>query len=118
MSNSSTKASESPNVYPPNSTQFRLSPNIYPKPNELVKLILPGLTDQESLARPSILENASTNELIKMLNFKIWAENKVNTNVYSTLSDVIKAELKLFEDHGFPKRTNFQVNAIRFSSGV
>ena len=96
-------------VYPQSSTQFRAFPNIYPMPNELAKLIQTGLTDKDSLARPSILEHADTDELMKMLKFKIWAENRVNRNSFSTLSDVIKAEVKTFEDHGFAKRADFQV---------
>ena len=84
-------------------------------PNELAKLVQPELTDQRSLAHPSIMENADTKELIKMLKFNIWAENKVKTNEFKTISEVIKAEVEKFEDHGFVKRADFQVTERKFS---
>ena len=98
-----------PSVYPQSKTEFIVYPNIFPMPHELAKLVQPGLTNNENLARPSILENANTSQLMKLLKFKIWADNKVNTNAFGNLSDVIKAEVKIFEDHGFNKRNLFQV---------
>ena len=84
-------------------------PNIYPLPYELAKLVQPGLTDADSLARPSLLENADTIDLIKLFQFKLWADNMINTNSFSSMSDVVKSEVKIFEDHGFAKRPDFQV---------
>ena len=84
-------------------------------PNELAKLVQPEFTDQRSLAHPSIMENADTKELIKMLKFNIWAENKVKTNAFKNISEVIKAEVEKFEDHGFVKRADFQVTERKFS---
>ena len=78
-------------------------------PNELAKLVQPGLTDQGSLAHPSIMDNADTKQMIKMLKFKLWAENKVKTSAFKSVSEVLKAEVKKFESHGFTKRADFQV---------
>ena len=89
---------------------LRLFPNVYPMPIELAKLIEPGTSDPDGLARPSILEKADTNNFLKMLKFNIWANSKVNKNEFRTLSDVIKEEVKIFEQHGFEKRAEFQVN--------
>ena len=85
-------------------------PNVYPMPYEVARLIEPGVSDPEGLVRPSILEEADTKYLIKMLKFKIWADHKINMNEFSTLSDVIREEIKLFEQHGFVRRAEFQVN--------
>ena len=84
-------------------------PNIYPLPYELAKLVQPVLTDRDSLARPSLLENADTIDLIKLFHFKLWADNMINTNRFSSMSDLIKSEVKIFEDQGFAKRPDFQV---------
>ena len=81
-------------------------------PIEVSKLIEPGTSGPEGLARPSILEDSDTKHLIKMLKFKIWADYKVNTDEFSTLSDVIREETKVFEQNGFAKRAEFQVNTF------
>ena len=96
-------------VYPRNSTQFRVFPNIYPLPYELTKLVQPVLTYADSLAHPSLLENADTIDLIKVFHYKLWADNMINTNSFSSMSDLIKSEVKIFEHHGFAKRPHFQV---------
>ena len=90
-------------------THLQLYPNVYPMPIELSKLIEPGASGPEGLAIPSMLEKTGTNNIIKILKFKIWANSRVNANEFSTLSDVIKEEVKIFEQHGFEKRGEFQV---------
>ena len=82
---------------------------MYPMPYEMAKLVQPGLTNQNNNAKPYILENADTSHLMKLFNFNIWAEQKVRTNIFGTLSDVIMTEVKKLEDHGFAKRKDFQV---------
>ena len=79
-------------------------------PYDLAKLLKPGTgVLNQSLAHPSMLESVDTEHFIKMLNFKIWADNKVNEKKFSNLSDVIISEIKVFEDYNFTKKQDFQV---------
>ena len=93
----------------PHDNQFHHYPNVYPTPNEIAKLIEPGVSGSGGLARPSILEKADTKSLAKMLHFKIWVHSKINENELKTPSDVVKKEMEIFEQHGFAKKSEFQV---------
>ena len=88
---------------------FHQYPNVYPTPHEIAKLIEPGVSNSGGLARPSILEKADTKSLAKLLHFKIWVHSKINANELKNPSDVVKKEIEIFEQHGFPKKSEFQV---------
>ena len=93
----------------PYDNQFHQYPNVYPTPNEIAKLIEPGVSSSGGLARPSILEKADTKSLTKMLHFKIWVHSKINANEFKNPSDVLRKEIEIFEQHGFAKKSEFQV---------
>ena len=82
-------------------------------PFDLAKLIQPDYADYKyvlNITDLEFLENmADTEHFIKMFKFKIWADYMVNKGEFGNLSDVLKAEVKVFEDHGFPKKTDFHV---------
>ena len=102
-------------IVSPHDNQFHQYPNVYPTPNEIAKLIEPGVSSSGGLARPSILEKTDTKSLAKMLHFKIWVHSKINANEFKNPSDVLRKEIEIFEQHGFAKKSEFQVK-LHFNS--
>ena len=47
--------------------------------------------------------------MFKIFKFGTWARKMIDSGDFETLSDVIKAELKVFENRGFSLRADFQV---------
>ena len=87
---------------------------IYPLPLRLANLLQPGVSfktiDFKALAHPAFLQQITTEQFIKMFKFELWAEYMLNaSDDFTTLSDVVKAELDSFEKSGFNLREDFQV---------
>ena len=82
--------------------------DVYPLPATMTKLVLPDETDFNTTAHPSFLSGVSTEGLIKMFEFGLWSERMVRKGKFATLSDVIKAEISIYETDGFGLRDNFQ----------
>ena len=80
----------------------------------MTKLVLPEETDFNTTAHPSFLTEVSTERLIKMFEFGLWAERMVEKGKLASLADVVRAELAVYEGDGFGIRGNFQAN-ISFS---
>ena len=87
---------------------------VYPMPSMLAKLVLPGETRFDNLAHPTFLSQVSTERLIKLFEFGLWAEHMVEKGNHATLSDVVKEELAIYESEGFGLRGNFQANRLSF----
>ena len=88
---------------------------VYPLPLRLANLLLPGdslkSVDYNALAHPSFLQRITTDQFIKMFKFGLWAEYQLNaSDDFTTLSDVVKAELDTFSKSGFGLREDFKVN--------
>ena len=84
--------------------------HVYPLPQRLANLLRQGdSVDYKTLAHPSFLHGITTEQLIKMFKFGMWAEYMVRTGNFDTPSDVIKAELDVFEKRGYNLREDFQV---------
>ena len=91
----------------------RFYPYVYPLPVGIANLIQPVETVHKGFAHPSLLEGADTKDILKILKFKMWAEYMVKTN--RTISDILKAEIKIFEKHGYTKRKAFQVSQCHYT---
>ena len=88
---------------------------VYPLPLRLANLLLPGdsfkSVDYNALAHPSFLQRITTDQFIKMFKFGLWAEYQLNaSDDFTTLSDVVKAELDIFSKSGINLREDFKVN--------
>ena len=90
---------------------------VYPLPGWLAHLFVPGnVTENESksrIAHPAFIENLTGIQLFKMLKFGLWAKSKSTVaGEKSTLSDILRKELAIFEDHGYDIRNEFQVSIL------
>ena len=88
--------------------------HIYPLPLRLANLLQAGdsfkSVDYKALAHPSFLQRITTEQFTKMFKFGLWAEYMLDTSDdFTTLSDVVKAELDTFNKSGFNLREDFQV---------
>ena len=88
--------------------------HVYPLPAWLAHLVVPGNVTEDELksviAHPAFIENLTTSQLFKMFKFGLWTKYKSNLeDANKTLSDILKEELKVFEDRGFNLRADFQV---------
>ena len=88
--------------------------HIYPLPAWLAKLVVPGNVTGEDfsalIAHPAFIEDLTAPQLIKLFKFGLWIKYKSNVEgANKTISDVLRDELKIFEDQGFKLRNNFQV---------
>ena len=45
---------------------------------------------------------------LKMFKFGLWADGMMEKGTFASLSDVVKAELAVYESEGFGLRGNFQ----------
>ena len=72
--------------------------DVYPLPATMDKLVLPGATDYDMIANPSLLDNVSTQRRIKLFEFGLWAERMVGQGKHASLGDVIKEELAALPD--------------------
>ena len=100
-------------------------PYIYPQPAQMAGLIQPVAkqihsakiwheyqqADYRPVAHPSFLEGMDTEHMFKIFKFGTWAQRMVESGNI-TLSDIIKAELQIFDDMGFALRADFQVGTI------
>ena len=98
-------------------------PYIYPQPAQMAGLIQPvsrpmhnarvwheyQQADYKPVAHPTFLEGMGTEQMFKIFKFGTWARKMVDSGDFETLSDVIKAELQVFENRGFALRADFQV---------
>ena len=94
---------------------------MYPLLATMTKLMLPEETDFNTTVHPSFITKVSTERLIKMFEFGLWAERMVEKGTFASLSDVIKSELAVYESEGFGLRGNFQaknVSAKYFASYI
>ena len=94
--------------------------HVYPLPAWLANLVMPGNVTEERgfLAHPAFLEGLSVGQMLKMLKFALWVEHEVGVGTNVTPSDVLRRELKLFEDNGFTLREEFQVRRSRGNTNV
>jgi hypothetical protein len=58
-----------------------------------------GKVTEEDEVHPSLLQNATTKTLMKLLKFGIWVEYQIRQNKSSSVEDVIKKELQLYENN-------------------
>jgi hypothetical protein len=54
---------------------------------------------EQDAVHPSLIGNASTESLIKMMKFGLWTDFKIRENSSSNLEDVIKEELNFYKDN-------------------
>ena len=92
--------------------------HVYPLPGWLAHLFVPGnVTENEyksKIAHPAFIENLTGIQLFKMLKFGLWAKSKsMVAGEKSTLSDILRKELAIFEDHGYDIRNEFQVGITK-----
>ena len=85
--------------------------HVYPLPSWLANLMMPGniTEDHRFLAHPSFIQRLSVEQILKMVKFELWAKYQVHTKKFATLSDVLREELKVFEEKGYARREEFQV---------
>ena len=91
-----------------------LEKDIYPVPFRLANLLQQGdslrAIDNTSLAHPSFLQSVPTEHLMKLVRFGIWSQFMVDkSDKFDNISDVLKAELKVFSKSGYGIREDFQV---------
>ena len=83
---------------------------VFPLPARLASLLMPTKTTfHQDKVHPDFIEGISTEQLLKMLQFGRWSKCRVRTGESETLGDVLRGELKIFEDAGFGIRDEFQV---------
>ena len=90
---------------------------VYPLPQRLANLLQPGdslkSVDYKAFAHPSFLQKLTTDQLLKMFKFELWAKYMQQASEdFDTLSDVIKAELNTFSNSGLNLREDFQVQFL------
>ena len=85
--------------------------HVYPLPSWLANLVMPGNVTEEKrfLAHPAFLESLPIEQMLKMFKFGVWVQHQVEERKNETLSDVLRRELKVYEDNGFTLREDFQV---------
>ena len=82
----------------------------FPLPARIAKLLMPIYTNYHNdKVHPELVEGLSTEQMLKMLQFGRWSKCKVKTGMSKSLSNVLREELKIFEDAGFAIREDFQV---------
>ena len=98
-------------------------PFIYPQPARMAALIQPSTkhihtakswhklqkVDYNSVAHPTFLEGIDTVQMLKTFMFGTWAQKMVEMGKFNKLADVIKEEMKVFENGEFALREDFQV---------
>ena len=83
---------------------------VYPLPARLASLLMPTKTTfDKDRVHPEFVEGLSTEQLLKMLQFGRWSKCRVKTGNSKTLEDVLRGEMRIFEDAGFGIRSDFQV---------
>ena len=82
----------------------------FPLPARIANLFTPINTNyQKDKVHPELVKGLSTEQLLKMLQFGRWSKCRVKRGMAKTLSDVLREELKIFEEAGFGMREDFQV---------
>jgi hypothetical protein len=71
--------------------------NTYPLPARLGKLIKIEKTTLDDNVHPSLLENVTTESILKLLKFGLWVNYQIQSNKSLSAEDVIKNELKLYQ---------------------
>jgi hypothetical protein len=72
-------------------------------------LLLLEPTDNKHSIHPSLLDNVDTKGYLKWLKFRLWSAHMSRNE--TSLEEVIKNELKLYEDR-FPARTDYKVRKL------
>jgi hypothetical protein len=72
-------------------------------------LFIPGenISLEQDLVHPSLIRNASTDSIIKMLKFGLWTNYKMMENSSLNLQDAIQGELNFYKDY-FRLKENIQ----------
>ena len=82
----------------------------FPLPARMGSLLMPTITTYlKDKVHPELVKGLLTEQLLKMLQFGRWSKYRVKTGLSKSLSDVLREELKIFEDAGFGIREDFQV---------
>jgi hypothetical protein len=71
--------------------------NTYPLPARLGKLIKIEGTTLDDNVHPSLLENVTTEKLMKLMKFQLWIAYQIRINKSTSAEEVIGKELKLYE---------------------
>jgi hypothetical protein len=70
----------------------------YPLPAKLGKLFhIETMTSVDNV-HSSLLEDVTTESLLKLLKYKLWVDYQIRMNKSSNLEEVVKKELKLYEN--------------------
>jgi hypothetical protein len=73
---------------------------LYPHLGNIAKLISIGAhVTPEQNVHPSLIEHSSTESLIKMMRFGLWMDHKMRENPSLGQVDIIRGELKLYENY-------------------
>jgi hypothetical protein len=88
----------------------------YPLLKKLSKLFILGenMSLKQDAVHPSLIGNASTESLIKMMKYGLWTEFKIMENSSANLEDVIKEELNFYKDYlGLKKSIQESIDLVR-----
>jgi hypothetical protein len=88
----------------------------YPLLKKLSKLFILGenISLKQDGVHPSLIGNASTESLIKMMKYGLWTEFKIMENSSANLEDVIKEELNFYKDYlGLKKSIQESIDLVR-----
>jgi hypothetical protein len=70
----------------------------YPLPAKLGKLLDIETTTSADNVHSSLLEDVTTERLLKLLKFGLWVDYQIRTNISSNLEEVIKKELGMYKN--------------------
>jgi phosphotransferase system HPr-like phosphotransfer protein len=71
--------------------------NTYPLPARLGKLIKNEITTLDDNVHPSLLEDVTTESLMKLMKFQLWIAYQIRINKSTSAEEVMSKELNLYE---------------------
>jgi hypothetical protein len=72
---------------------------LYPLPAKLGKLLKRKTITHDINVHPSLLDNVTTESIMKLLKFELWINYQIRSEKYLTANDIIRKELKMYQDN-------------------
>jgi hypothetical protein len=85
---------------------------LYPLPEKLGNLLKKGLTTKSDNVHPSLLDDVTTESLMKLMKFGLWVNYQIRMKKSHTIEEVLRKELKLYKNE---LKTNDNITVITTS---